>query len=49
MDKVLSIFTTALVVTAIGVVVRNGGNAAKVIEATGTSFARIQKAAYGPN
>lgn len=44
-DSIVSIFTTALIVTAIGIALRPGAPTAKVIESTFTGFAKVQKAA----
>lgn len=46
-DKVVSVFTTALVVTAVGIAFRPGSKAPQVIRSTLQGFAAIQRAAYG--
>lgn len=46
-DDIISVFTLALIITAIGIVLVNGTNAAKVITAGMNGFTGIQRAAYG--
>lgn len=46
-DDIISIFTLALIVTAVGIVVSHGSAAAQVISAGMNGFAGIQRAAYG--
>lgn len=48
-DKIVTIFTTALAVTAVGIALRPGAPTAKVALASGTAFAKIERGAYGPN
>jgi len=48
-DKVVTIVTTALAITAVGIALRPGAPTAQVIRATGNAVAKIQTAAYGPN
>lgn len=47
-DKVISVFTTALIITGIGIALRPGSPLAKVIDVTLRGFANIQSAAFGP-
>lgn len=44
-DDIVSIFTLALIVTAIGVVLKHGSAASGVITSTFNGFANIQRAA----
>lgn len=46
-DKVVSVFTTALIVTAVGIALRPGAPTAKVITAIFKGFAGVQRAAAG--
>lgn len=46
-DKIVSVFTTALIVTAVGIALRPGAPTANVIKSSLEGFAKIQKAAYG--
>lgn len=46
-DKIVSVFTTALIVTAVGIALRPGAPTAKVITALLKGFAGIQRAAAG--
>lgn len=46
-DKVVSVFTTALIVTGVGIALRPGAPTAKVIDSMLKGFAGIQLAAYG--
>jgi len=46
-DRIVSVFVTALIVTGVGVALRPGAPTAKVIESTLTGFSKIQRAAYG--
>lgn len=48
-DKLVTIVTTALAVTAVGIALRPGAPTAKVIGASGTALARVQRASFGPN
>ena len=48
-DKVISIFTTALAVTAVGIALRPGAPTANVIKETLTGFAGVQRATFGPS
>lgn len=48
-DKVISIFTTALAVTALGIALRPKAPTAEVMRSTLEGFAKIQTAAFGPN
>lgn len=48
-DKLVTIVTTALAVTAVGIALRPGAPTAKVIAASGTSLAKVQRASFGPN
>lgn len=48
-DKVISIFTTALAVTALGIALRRGAPTADVVKATTEGFAKIQTASFGPS
>ena len=48
-DKIVSVFVTALAITAVGIALRPGAPTAKVIEATTSGFAKIQRAAFGPS
>ena len=47
-DKIVSIFTTALVITGLGIALRPKAQTAAVIGATTGGFAKIQTAAFGP-
>lgn len=47
-DKIISIFTTALAITAVGIALRPQSSTAAVIAATTSGFADIQKASFGP-
>jgi hypothetical protein len=47
-DKVISLFTTALAVTAVGIALRPQSKTADVLKATTGGFASIQTAAFGP-
>lgn len=46
-DKIVSVFTTALIVTGVGIALRPGAPTAKVIDSSLKGFAAIQRAAYG--
>lgn len=46
-DKVVSVFTTALIITGVGIALRPGAPTAKVIDSMLKGFAGIQRAAYG--
>lgn len=46
-DKVVSIFIMALVITGIGIAVRPGSQAPALVSKALTGFAGIQRAAYG--
>lgn len=46
-DKIVSVFTTALVVTGVGIALRPGAPTAKVIDSVLKGFAGIQRAAAG--
>lgn len=48
LDKIFSVFTTALVITGVGIAFRPGSAAPQVIDATFTGLAKSQTAAYGP-
>lgn len=48
-DKVVSIFTTALAVTALGIALRPKAPTADVLREGLGGFAKIQTAAFGPN
>ena len=47
-DKIVSVFVTALGVTALGIALRPQAKTADVIRATTGGFAQIQTAAFGP-
>lgn len=47
-DKIVSIFTTALAVTAVGIALRPGAPTASVLSAGLNGFANIQRSAFGP-
>ena len=47
-DKIISVFVTALGVTALGIALRPQAKTADVIRATTGGFAQIQTAAFGP-
>jgi len=47
-DKIVSIFTLALVVTGVGIALRPGAPTAQVLGTALSGFAKIQTAAYGP-
>lgn len=49
LDKIVTIATTALAVTAVGIALRPGAPTAKVITAATSGFAKIQRASFGPN
>lgn len=46
-DRIVSVFTTALIITGVGIALRPNAPTARVIESTLTGFARIQRAAAG--
>jgi hypothetical protein len=46
-DKVIGVFTMALVITGLGIAVRPGSQAPAVADSILKGFAGIQKAAYG--
>ena len=48
MDKVFSVFSTVLAVTALGVALRPKAPTADVIKALTSGFASMQTAAFGP-
>lgn len=48
-DKIVSIFTTALIITGVGIALRPGSPTAKVIEASFSGLAKVQRAAFGPS
>jgi hypothetical protein len=48
-DKVVGVFTTALVITGVGIALRPNAPTAKVVDSLLKGFAGIQKAAYGPS
>lgn len=48
-DKIVSIFTTALVITGVGIALRPGAPTAKVIESAFGGLAKVQRAAFGPS
>ena len=48
-DKIASIFTTALVITGVGIALRPKAPTAQVATAVLGGFANIQKAAFGPS
>jgi hypothetical protein len=48
-DKVVSLFTTALVVTAVGIALRPKAPTAAVLRSGLNGFANIQRAAFGPS
>lgn len=48
-DKLVTVLTTALAVTAVGIALRPGAPTANVITASGKAFAGIQRATFGPN
>lgn len=47
-DKVVSVFTLALIITGLGIAVRKGSQAPLLASKILTGFAGIQRAAYGP-
>lgn len=47
-DKIVSVFVTALVITGIGIALRPGSPLPKVIQVTLEGFSKIQRSAYGP-
>jgi len=48
LDKIISIFTTIFLVTALGIALRPGAPTAKVITAWFNGIAKTQRAAFGP-
>jgi hypothetical protein len=46
-DDIISVFTLALIVTALGITLSHGSAAANVITSTFNGFAGIQRAAAG--
>lgn len=46
-DKVISVFIMALIITGLGIAVRPGSQAPQIIRESLTGFAGIQRAAYG--
>lgn len=49
MDKVFTFFTTVMVITGVGIALRPNAPTAKVIGATLTGVAGLEKSAYGPS
>jgi hypothetical protein len=47
-DKLVSIVTTALCVTAVGIALRPKAPTANVIKAAGSALANVERATYGP-
>ena len=47
-DKIVTVFTTALAVTALGIALRPNAPTAQVLQSGLGGFAEIQKAAFGP-
>ncbi len=47
-DKIVSIFTTALIITGVGIALRPNAPTAKVIESALSGLAKVQTAAFGP-
>jgi len=47
-DKIISVFIMALVITGLGIAVRPGSQAPAIIKESLGGFAKIQTAAYGP-
>ena len=47
-DKVISVFSTIMLVTALGIALRPGAGTAKVITAIFGGLAKSQRAAFGP-
>lgn len=45
-DKVIGVFTTALVVTALGIALRPGSSAPKLVDSILGGFAKVQRASY---
>jgi hypothetical protein len=48
-DKIVTIFTTALAVTALGIALRPNAPTAAVLSSGLNGFANIQRAAFGPS
>lgn len=48
-DKLVTIVTTALAVTAVGIALRPGAPTARVIMSSGSALAKVQRASFGPN
>lgn len=46
-DDIISVFTLALIVTALGIVVMNGSQSAQVITSVFNGFSGVQRAAAG--
>lgn len=49
LDKVFTVFGTALVITGVGIALRPGAPTAAVVRETLSGFAGIQRAAFGPS
>lgn len=47
-DRIMSVAVVALGITALGIALRPGAPTAKVISSAFSGFAKVQKAAYGP-
>lgn len=47
-NNIIGLFTTALLVTALGIALRPGAPTASVIGTALSGFAKIQTAAFGP-
>lgn len=48
LDKIFSVFTTALVITGVGIAFRPGSSAPQVIDSAFSGLAKSQTAAFGP-
>lgn len=49
LDKIATVFMTALAITGLGIALRPHAQTADVIKATTGGFAQIQTAAFGPS
>lgn len=47
-DKVIGVFTMALVITGVGIALRPGSSAPALADKVLSGFAGVQRAAYGP-
>jgi hypothetical protein len=48
-DKFFTFLTTVLAITGVGIALRPGAPTAKVIGASGSALAKVQRGTFGPN